>query len=93
MGKSLITDKTNPASSTFILMSYNILAQELLTNHSYLYKTHKPKALLWETRWKNLLYEIRIIQPDVKYISFVGKFIIICTSSRSYVYKKFKNPI
>lgn len=49
----------------FTLMSYNVLAQELVQNHEYLYKEHNRKALQWEVRWLNILKEIGDANPDV----------------------------
>lgn len=70
----------------FKIMNYNVLAQDLLTEHSYLYKRHTPAALLWERRWKNLYKEITEHDADVIYLTrffFVRKlfrivFQIIC---------------
>ncbi|XP_066250086.1 protein angel isoform X1 [Euwallacea similis] len=52
-------------SFEFLLMSYNVLAQDLLDEHPYLYRFHNPKALNWELRWKNLFNEIKTMRPDV----------------------------
>lgn len=49
----------------FTLMSYNVLAQDLLENHPYLYRSHSQQTLKWEIRWNNLLTEIKKINPDV----------------------------
>lgn len=46
-------------------MSYNVLAQKLIEEHLYLYKRHNPKTLNWQTRWSNLLNEIKTMKPDV----------------------------
>ncbi|ETN63792.1 carbon catabolite repressor protein [Anopheles darlingi] len=50
----------------FTLMSYNILAQDLLDGHLMeLYRNHDPRSLPWQQRLKRLLAEIRHIRPDV----------------------------
>ncbi|KAF2884054.1 hypothetical protein ILUMI_22119 [Ignelater luminosus] len=64
-GKKFATKTSNKMSCNFTLMSYNVLAQELLTEHSYLYRGHHPKALLWEQRWTNLLAEIKQHNADI----------------------------
>uniref|UniRef100_A0A6P7F5I2 Protein angel isoform X2 n=1 Tax=Diabrotica virgifera virgifera TaxID=50390 RepID=A0A6P7F5I2_DIAVI len=49
----------------FTLMSYNVLAQDLVELHPYLYKEHDSAALSWPTRWKNLFEEISKFKPDI----------------------------
>nr|CAI5821671.1 unnamed protein product [Callosobruchus analis] len=49
----------------FTLMSYNVLAQDLLQWHPHLYKHHDPRYLTWEKRWTNLLTEIQEFDPDI----------------------------
>ncbi|XP_045478732.1 protein angel homolog 2-like isoform X1 [Harmonia axyridis] len=49
----------------FTLMSYNVLAQDLVESHGYLYKEHNRKALEWEVRWLNILKEIGDADPDI----------------------------
>uniref|UniRef100_A0A182FBT1 Endonuclease/exonuclease/phosphatase domain-containing protein n=2 Tax=Anopheles albimanus TaxID=7167 RepID=A0A182FBT1_ANOAL len=50
----------------FTLMSYNILAQDLLDGHLMeLYRNHDPRSLPWQQRLKRLLAEIHHIRPDV----------------------------
>lgn len=49
----------------FTVMSYNVLAQDLITEHSYLYKNHNPRSLQWQKRWKNLFDEISKLMPDI----------------------------
>jgi protein angel len=46
-------------------MSYNILAQELLESHQYLYHNHEPSALKWGHRKQILLSEIQEANADV----------------------------
>lgn len=49
----------------FRLLSFNILAQNLLEAHSYLYRQHDRRALPWEVRKPLLLQEILGTQADV----------------------------
>ncbi|XP_024937077.1 protein angel isoform X2 [Cephus cinctus] len=56
------------SNDTFVLrlLSFNILAQNLLETHSYLYKAHDKRALSWESR-KSLLFQ-EILQADANVI-------------------------
>ncbi|XP_058066642.1 protein angel homolog 2 [Anopheles bellator] len=49
----------------FTLMSYNILAQDLLEDHAALYRRNDSRALPWKHRLDRLLAEIRYIRPEV----------------------------
>ncbi|XP_049292140.1 protein angel homolog 2 [Anopheles funestus] len=49
----------------FTLMSYNILAQDLLDSHATMYSEHDPQALPWNQRCKRLMAEIDTIKPDI----------------------------
>lgn len=49
----------------FTIMSYNVLSQDLLEKHPYLYRSSSSTALQWESRWNNLLMEIKKSNPDV----------------------------
>ncbi|KAL3266030.1 hypothetical protein HHI36_010217 [Cryptolaemus montrouzieri] len=49
----------------FTLMSYNVLAQDLVEGHEYLYKYHNKDALQWQVRWVNILKEIGDADPDI----------------------------
>jgi mRNA deadenylase 3'-5' endonuclease subunit Ccr4 len=49
----------------FSLMSYNVLAQELLHDNQYLYRNHSDQVLDWEYRKHKLLQEFEFHQPDV----------------------------
>ncbi|CAI9729609.1 Hypothetical predicted protein [Octopus vulgaris] len=49
----------------FSIMSYNILAQDLLEYHKYLYTYCKSKILSWEYRRWCLLKEIDTLSPDI----------------------------
>lgn len=58
-------DDSNNPGFFFTVMSYNVLAQDLLQEHQYLYHEHDKKALPWEVRWTNLLHEINKHSPEV----------------------------
>jgi len=49
----------------FSVFNYNILSQQLLEQHSYLYKDHQPHALNWKIRLNNLIGEIRSANPEI----------------------------
>jgi mRNA deadenylase 3'-5' endonuclease subunit Ccr4 len=49
----------------FTLLNYNILSQQLLEQHSYLYQEHQKNALRWNHRFYNIVGEIFRIQPDL----------------------------
>ena len=49
----------------FTVMSYNVLAQKLLTDNMYLYKECESDHLEWDYRWPLLQYEISDIDPDI----------------------------
>ncbi|XP_041351320.1 uncharacterized protein LOC121370259 isoform X2 [Gigantopelta aegis] len=51
--------------SEISVMSYNILAQNLLEEHSYLYEDHGDEALTWNYRSHRLLQEIAFHHSDV----------------------------
>jgi protein angel len=53
------------AGTPFILMSYNILAQDLLDGHNYLYAQHDQTALDWSHRYRILMREILSLQPQI----------------------------
>lgn len=61
-GKTYRYDRYGQA---FVLMSYNILAQSLLTKHSHLYTEHNPEFLEWSHRLKCLRNEIFEIKPAI----------------------------
>jgi protein angel len=58
--------KATPYQLLFTVMSYNILAQELLESHLYLYDKHESSALKWGHRKEILLSEIREANADVR---------------------------
>lgn len=47
------------------VMSYNVLAQDLLESHPYLYQACHEAALDWKYRRQNLLKEIELSNADV----------------------------
>ena len=49
----------------FKVMSYNILAQDLLDIHRYLYDNHDPRALNWPHRYELIVHEILENKPDI----------------------------
>ncbi|XP_075165721.1 protein angel [Haematobia irritans] len=58
----LLRDNTN---TSYRLLSYNILAQQLLTDNIFLYYDIDPRYLHWKYRVAQLQQEIRKIQPDI----------------------------
>lgn len=52
-------------SDAFILMSYNILAQSLLSKHKYLYRRHYEDWLNWSHRLACLQNEILTVRPGI----------------------------
>lgn len=49
----------------FKVMSYNILAQDLLQMHPYLYHHHNRQSLQWPNRYRLILHEVLDIRPDI----------------------------
>jgi len=47
------------------LLSYNVLAQNLLQGHPYLYRDCPRESLDWSYRWAGLRREVDQLQPDV----------------------------
>lgn len=47
------------------LLSFNILAQNLLEDYSYLYQNHNKEALSWKTRKPLVMQEIREADANV----------------------------
>lgn len=48
-----------------VFMSYNILAQDLLDCHNFLYQYHDPRALIWSHRYDRLMSEIVEMNPQI----------------------------
>ncbi|KAJ3659389.1 hypothetical protein Zmor_011079 [Zophobas morio] len=70
--EKLMNENTMPGFN-FTVMSYNVLAQDLLDQHMYLYASHKKESLKWHNRWKNLMSEIRHFKPDILCLQEVQK--------------------
>ena len=51
--------------NAFTVFSYNLLAQQLLEDHRYLYRNHNPKSLSWDNRSSVLLSEIQRANADI----------------------------
>lgn len=49
----------------FILMSYNILAQDLINIHPSLYRENDVRAMPWNYRLKRLICEIQEMSPHI----------------------------
>eukprot|EP00092_Neocalanus_flemingeri_P034697 GFUD01037753.1.p1 GENE.GFUD01037753.1~~GFUD01037753.1.p1 ORF type:complete len:634 (-),score=158.23 GFUD01037753.1:34-1935(-) len=65
-GKALNSEQVSKASSLqFSVMSYNVLAQNLLEFHPYLYRDCPRAALGWPYRWQGIKREILDMQPDI----------------------------
>ncbi|KAL1516542.1 hypothetical protein ABEB36_000448 [Hypothenemus hampei] len=58
---------------TFSVVSYNVLAQDLLNGHKYLYREHCNKDLDWCQRWKNVYNEIKTLNADILCLQEVQK--------------------
>jgi protein angel len=58
--------KNTPYHLLFTVMSYNVLAHDLLQSHPYLYYKHQPDALEWKHRSQILLSEIQEANADVR---------------------------
>ena len=54
-----------PNSLKFTVLSYNVLAQQLLEEHTYLYKHVDPDSLDWERRSHRILREVKDAKADV----------------------------
>lgn len=52
-------------SLKFTVLSYNVLAQNLLEEHTYLYRKADPEALDWDSRSERILREVRDHQADI----------------------------
>ncbi|CAD7015407.1 protein angel [Ceratitis capitata] len=56
---------TSGGSKVYTLLSYNILAQDLLVEHLHLYMGIEPSMLRWDHRLLRLTEEIQHIKPDI----------------------------
>lgn len=60
-----VTPEPKKPGHAFSVLNYNILSQQLLEMHSYLYNNHANQALHWNQRFHNLVGEILHNQPDI----------------------------
>ncbi|KAL2099432.1 hypothetical protein ACEWY4_005912 [Coilia grayii] len=58
-------DQSADSVFEFTVMTYNILAQDLLEANPELYMHCSEKVLVWSTRLKGILQEIQTWQPDI----------------------------
>jgi len=65
MAHAVNTVKDSPYHLIFTVMSYNVLSQDLLQGHRYLYLKHKARALKWKHRSHILYSEIQEANADV----------------------------
>ena len=65
----MITSRESERSASkglnFSVMSYNILAQDLVENNIYLYRDADAENLTWSVRRKKIFREIKQQSPDV----------------------------
>ena len=64
---TVVVNKEVPSSNSFKLsvLSYNLLAQDLISSNPSLYSERDPGHLDWEFRKRNLLSELRLNSMDV----------------------------
>lgn len=60
-------------------MSYNLLAQDLIDKHPYLYSRHNGPDLNYDLRAQRLISEIGRIRPDILCLQEVAA--VECVSS------------
>lgn len=60
-----VTPEPKKPGQAFSVLNYNILSQQLLEMHSYLYNNHSNHNLQWNQRFHNLVGEILHNQPDI----------------------------
>lgn len=67
ISQTFLDRSSNDVEDFFILklLSFNILAQNLLEDHSYLYMDHNKKALNWKTRKPLVIQEILETEANV----------------------------
>ncbi|XP_030370608.1 protein angel [Scaptodrosophila lebanonensis] len=64
--KWVLMQKSAPnKKNSFKLVSYNILAQDLLLEHMYLYVEIQQKCLIWRRRMQNIQRELTKLDPDI----------------------------
>lgn len=67
ISQTFLDRSSNNMEDSFILklLSFNILAQNLLEDHSYLYMDHNRKALNWKARKSLVIQEILEAEANV----------------------------
>lgn len=60
-----VSPEPNKSGLAFSVLNYNILSQQLLEMHSYLYQDHSKHALRWNQRFYNIVGEIFYNNPDI----------------------------
>lgn len=60
-----VSPEPNKSGLAFSVLNYNILSQQLLEMHSYLYQDHSKHALRWNQRFYNIVGEIFHTNPDI----------------------------
>ncbi|XP_045596757.1 uncharacterized protein [Procambarus clarkii] len=66
LGQEILSGKNmKPTDVMFTILSYNVLAQALLTDNMSLYKCCEEEHLSWDYRWALLQHEINDLDPDV----------------------------
>lgn len=65
LGDILNSGQENFDGVPFIVMSYNILAKDLIDFHPNLYSRHDERALPWEYRLERLICEISEMSPHI----------------------------
>nr|XP_022912231.1 protein angel-like isoform X3 [Onthophagus taurus] len=64
-GKLYYRQNKTESGVVFTIISYNVLAQDLLMEHPELYNGNDQNALQWDFRYKNLYQEIKEKNGDV----------------------------
>ncbi|XP_023310240.1 protein angel homolog 2 [Anoplophora glabripennis] len=87
-------NQSNRPGFIFTVMCYNVLSQDLLSQHPYLYNNHNNVSLQWNVRWTNIFNEITKFKPDVLCLQEVQEshnknyFSILETIGYSSIYKR-----
>jgi protein angel len=64
LGEKISNGEWTQEHTTFTIMSYNVLADDLMKRHSNLY--NQPMNILeWNQRWGRMLEEIKTYDPDI----------------------------
>jgi len=80
------SDNCQQSSFKFTIATYNVLAQNLLEDNSYLYSHCKDfRYLEWSYRQKQLLAEITHYEPDVSWISGFLAFVYVSVIEQLFV--------